>query len=77
MMAWLMTTPSKTPAGGAHDAATFDGRGSLDARVSPLAASLAQRLAAVCRNWDAAEFDALVQRIARMKLRWVDQGYGE
>ncbi len=47
-----------------------------DARLSALAASLATRLRAVCADWDAGEFDALVQRIARTKLRWADRGDG-
>jgi hypothetical protein len=48
-----------------------------DARLSALAASLATRLRAACADWDAGEFDALVERIARTKLRWADRGYGE
>ena len=48
-----------------------------DARLAALAASLATRLRAVCADWDAGEFDALVQRIARTKLHWADRGYGE
>ncbi|GJG87318.1 hypothetical protein tb265_24990 [Gemmatimonadetes bacterium T265] len=35
----------------------------------------AARLGAVCRHWEAADFDALVDRIARTKLRWADLGY--
>jgi hypothetical protein len=49
----------------------------VDARLSALAGSLATRLRAVCADWDAGEFDALVERIARTKLRWADRGYGE
>ena len=48
-----------------------------DARLSALAASLATRLRGVCGEWDVGEFDTLVQRIARTKLRWADQGSGE
>ncbi len=48
-----------------------------DARVSALTASLAARLRGVCREWDAADFDALVARIACTKLRWADRGDGE
>ena len=48
-----------------------------DAQLSALAASITVRLRGVCADWDAAEFDALVQRIARTKLRWADRGYGE
>ena len=47
-----------------------------DARLSALAASLTARLRGVCADWDAGEFDALVQRIARTKLRWADRGDG-
>ncbi len=62
------STPS---AAAGPDAAT------VDARLSALAASLATRLRGVCADWDAREFDALVERIARTKLRWTDRGYGE
>jgi hypothetical protein len=48
-----------------------------DVRLSVLAASLATRLRGVCADWEAREFDALVERIARTKLRWTDRGYGE
>jgi hypothetical protein len=47
-----------------------------DAQLAALAASLAARLRGVCADWDAAEFDALVQRIARTQLRWADRGDG-
>ena len=49
----------------------------LDARLAPIAASVAARLGAVCREWDVAEFQALVERIARTKLRWADRGDGD
>ncbi len=71
MLASLMTTPSPTPAG---DAGAPDGS---DVRLARLTASLVARLGAVCRNWDAAEFGALVERIARTQLRWADRGYQE
>jgi hypothetical protein len=48
-----------------------------DVRLSAMAASLATRLRGVCADWDAGEFTALVERIARTKLRWTDRGYGE
>ena len=48
-----------------------------DVRLSALAASLATRLRGVCAGWDAGEFDALVERIARTKLRWADRGLVE
>ena len=66
MLIWLMSTPTTLPPGGA-----------ADARLAALTASLATRLRAVCDDWEAAEFDALVERIARTKLRWADRGYGE
>ena len=53
-----------------------DGAGA-DPRLATLAAALAARLGAVCRDWDAGEFQAVVERIARTKLRWADRGYGE
>lgn len=52
-----------------------DGAGA-DPRVPALAASLTLRLRGVCRDWEAAEFEAVVERIARAKLRWADRGYG-
>ena len=48
-----------------------------DVRLSALAASLATRLRGVSAGWDAGEFDAVVQQIARTQLRWADRGYGE
>ncbi len=47
-----------------------------DARLDTLTASLAARLGAACQGWDAAEFQALVARIARTQLRWADRGDG-
>ncbi len=69
MFAWTVTTPAPQSARG-------DGASAADARLPALTASLAARLRAVCRGWDAAEFDALVERIARTKLRWADRGDG-
>ncbi len=69
VFAWIMTTSSPQSTGG-------DGASAADARLPALTASLAARLRAVCRDWDAAEFDALVERIARTKLRWADRGDG-
>ena len=60
--------------GGAHHGVSGGGR--ADARLAPLAASLAARLRPVCRDWDAAVFDALVARIAHVQLRWADRGDG-
>jgi hypothetical protein len=66
-----MADGSSTPSAAAGpDAAT-------DVRLSVLAASLATRLRVVCADWEVGEFDALVERIARTKLRWTDRGYGE
>ena len=63
-----MADGSSTPSAAAGpDPAT------ADARLSALATSLATRLRGVCADWDAGEFDALVQRIARTKLRWADR----
>ena len=53
-----------------------DGVGA-DRRLPVLAASLTARLQGVCRDWEAAEFAAVVERIARTKLRWADLGYGD
>ena len=47
-----------------------DGR---DPRLAALAASLSARLGPVCRDWDPAEFRALVERIARTQLRWAER----
>lgn len=41
-------------------------------RLTPLVTDLQRRLRPLCRDWDEAEFDALVDRIARCKLRWAD-----
>jgi hypothetical protein len=43
-----------------------------DARIERHVADLRIRLQPVCRDWDAAAFDALVLRIARTKVRWAD-----
>ncbi len=67
-----MADGSSTPSAAAGPDAAI-----TDVRLSVLAASLATRLRAVCADWEAREFDALVERIARTKLRWTDRGYGE
>jgi hypothetical protein len=46
-----------------------------DARVAPLLDDLRRRLRPACRDWSEAEFEAVIQRIARAKLRWTDSGY--
>jgi hypothetical protein len=58
-------------------AASGDGAGALDGRIAGLAADLRGRLALVCRDWDEADFEALVQQMARTKARWTDAGFGE
>ncbi len=57
----------------ARDGSHPDGADGVDARLAPLAASLAARLGPVCRHWEPAAFDALVARIARTQLRWADR----
>lgn len=44
----------------------------FDSRLTLLTADLRRRLRRVCQHWDDAEFDALVQKIARTKMRWGD-----
>ena len=44
-----------------------------DAQFAQLRAALAVRLAAVCRDWDPTAFDALIERMARTKLRWAER----
>lgn len=73
MRSGLMTTSSHDPARGPYASAPAP----PDARLAPVAAALARRLRAACPDWDAAEFAALVEQMARTKLRWLDQGYGE
>jgi len=46
-----------------------------DARVARLLDDLRRRLRPACRDWSEAEFEAVIQRIARAKLRWTDAGY--
>ena len=46
-----------------------------DARVATLLDDLRRRLRPACRDWSEAEFEAVIQRIARAKLRWTDSGY--
>jgi hypothetical protein len=43
-----------------------------DARLERHVADLRTRLRPVCRDWDAAAFEALVLRIAQTKVRWAD-----
>ncbi len=72
MLAWHMSMfTSPTPPGASASGPA------ADARLDALTASLAARLGAACQGWDAAEFQALVARIARTQLRWADRGDGE
>jgi hypothetical protein len=41
-----------------------------DARLARHVAALRTRLRPICRDWDAAAFEALVLRIARTKVAW-------
>jgi type IV secretory pathway TrbD component len=78
MFAWTMKlpVPRSSDSAAAH-ASGAGGAPAADDRLAVLTASLAERLRAVCRDWEAAEFDALVDRIARTKLRWTDRGLGD
>jgi hypothetical protein len=53
---------------------TIDRRAPPEVRLSRLTADIAVRLKPVCDGMPAAEFDALVQDIARVKLRWSEEG---
>ena len=43
-----------------------------DPRFVSLVAQVARRLRPSCAEWEEQEFQALVRRIARMKVRWDD-----
>ena|SRR5690349_6393516 len=43
-----------------------------DPRVAALADDLRRRLRPVCRDWDDADFEAVIERIAGIKARWTD-----
>ena len=45
-------------------------RRASDGPVALLADDIRYRLAPVCSDWSEREFEAVVQRIARMKVRW-------
>ncbi len=79
MMLFVPLTRERCMADGSStlSAAAGPDGAAADDRLSALAASLATRLRAVCADWDAGEFTALVERIARTKLRWTDRGYRE
>ncbi|HEX6599539.1 MAG TPA: hypothetical protein VF034_09480 [Gemmatimonadaceae bacterium] len=42
-----------------------------DGPVALIADDIRRRLAFICDGWSEPEFEALVQRIARMKVRWM------
>ena len=64
-------------ADGTRGAAFLDGgspdRRGVDRRLADLERDLRDRLGPVCRGWPAPEFEALVRRLASMKLRWMDE----
>ncbi len=57
-----------------HDGATGlrDGTVAADPRLARHVAELRTRLGLVCRAWREPEFEALLHRIARTKMRWDD-----
>jgi hypothetical protein len=57
-------------AAGALDGQRADG---LAAAASSLVPDLRRRLRPACQDWSEADFEALVQRIARIKRRWLDE----
>ena len=74
-----MSRASTDPAGGRAerpyeygDNAPVNGTAPDDPRIALLVADLVRRLRPVCRDWDDAEFEALVHRIAQMKVRWAE-----
>ena len=61
-----------TGGAGCLDRLSCDRRGA-DRRLADLERDLRDRLGPVCRGWPAPEFEALVRRLAGMKLRWMDE----
>ena len=49
-------------------------RRASDGPAALIADDIRRRLAFVCDGWSDPEFEALVQRIARMKVRWMELG---
>ena len=49
----------------------------VDPRIALIADDLRFRLRRVCPDWAEDEFEALVQRITRMKLRWMELDRGD
>ena len=64
---------SATPAPSAFGASGEPG--AVESRLEQLRADLRARLRPACRHWPDGEFEALVQRMARMKLRWSEMEY--
>ncbi|HEX5971528.1 MAG TPA: hypothetical protein VFY85_06350 [Gemmatimonadaceae bacterium] len=46
-------------------------RRATDGPIAMIADDIRQRLAPICRDWSEHDFEVVVQRIARMKLRWM------
>ena len=46
-------------------------RRATDGPVAMLADDIRERLAPICSEWSEHDFEAVVQRIARIKLRWM------
>jgi hypothetical protein len=49
-------------------------RRATDGPVAMLADDIRQRLGPICRDWREDDFEAVVHRIARMKMRWIELG---
>ena len=64
-----MPARPESPTADAAPTPPFDGD---DPRLAGMAAALTERLRPACAHWDEASFAALVQQIARLKLRWHD-----
>lgn len=47
-------------------------RRATDGPVALLAADIRRRLSSTCEAWTDGEFEALVQHIAQMKVRWME-----
>jgi hypothetical protein len=64
----LLPHPSRD--GASSGAAPKPDRGAQDPRLALHAADLRSRLRHVCRDWKEDDFEEVVQRMARMKVRW-------
>jgi hypothetical protein len=64
--------PEALPASGADGSG--DGSAPVDPALVRQIAELRGRLRPVCRDWGEAEFEAVVHRIARRKVRWDEAG---